>query len=64
MKDDGCSLTFTKVTNPNFIKAVAKSPCITHSLNWEPNIGVQSRKLTKLVSSTLGLIKHTGTCEE
>jgi hypothetical protein len=28
MKDGGCSLTFAKVTNPNVINAVAKSPCI------------------------------------
>jgi hypothetical protein len=53
-------LTFAKVTNPNIIKVVAKSPCITHppsqsdyTADWETKIGVQLRKLTELASSTL-----------
>ena len=33
MKDDGCSLIFAKVTNINFIKTVAKLPCIIHVPN-------------------------------
>ena len=33
MNDGGCSLIYVKVTNPNFIKEVAKSPCITHPPN-------------------------------
>jgi hypothetical protein len=31
--DDGCGLTFAKVTNPNIINTVAKSSCITHPPN-------------------------------
>ena len=33
MEDGGCSLIFAKVTDPNIINAVAKSPCITYSPN-------------------------------
>ena len=56
MKDGGCSLTFAKVTNPNIIKVIAKSSCITNPPNYNvytTQIGVQSRKLAKLTSSTL-----------
>ena len=59
MEGDGCSLTFAKATNPYIIKAVAKSPTITHPSNQsdytvdqEPK-GVLLRKLTELASSTL-----------
>ena len=31
--DDGCGLTFAKVTNLNIINTVAKSSCITHPPN-------------------------------
>ena len=30
LKDGGCSFTFVKVSDPNNIKAAAKSPCNTH----------------------------------
>ena len=33
MDYDECSLTSTKVTNPNIIKVAAKSPCITYPVN-------------------------------
>ena len=33
MENRGCSLTFTKVTNPNIIKAMAKTLYITHPPN-------------------------------
>ena len=33
MEDGGYSLTFMKVINPNVIKVVAKSPCITRLVN-------------------------------
>ena len=33
MEDDGCRLIYVKVTNPNIIKVLAKSTCITHPLN-------------------------------
>jgi hypothetical protein len=55
MEDDGRSLIFAKVTNPNIIKVVAKSLCIIDPPNYsncivdeEPKIIVRSRKLTEL----------------
>ena len=65
MEDGGCNLTIAKVTNPNFIKAMAKLSCFTHSqnqndytTNYKPNIGVQLNILTELASSTLSVNVH------
>ena len=33
MEDDGCSLTFVKMTNPNIVKAKVTSSCVTHPLD-------------------------------
>ena len=33
MEDVGCSLTPAKMTNPNIVKATAKSPCLTCPMN-------------------------------
>ena len=38
IEDDGCSLAFAKVTNPNIIKGVDKSPYISHPPNESDGI--------------------------
>ena len=60
MEDGGCGLTFAKVTNPDIIKATAKSPCITHPPNesdcttdYKPKIGVWLKNLIEIALSTL-----------
>ena len=71
MEDGGCSLIFAQVTNPNTIKVMAKSPCITHASNLsdcitdkEPKIGIRLRKLTESTLPTLWWILEVKLCDQ